>query len=75
MSAISSDSRSLRANPAGRLLKPVTKAQTITKLVRLTRAELTQIERATKSLSPRPSSSWFIVQAALEKAASILKAA
>ena len=68
MSAISPEPRSLRANPEGRTLKPVTKEPTVAKLVRLTESQLKRIERAAKTRSPRPSSSWYIVQAALDRA-------
>jgi hypothetical protein len=71
MSAISHETPALRANPEGRLLKPVVKQPTKTKLIRLTDAQLKLIERAAKSLDPRPSSSYFIVQAALERATAI----
>lgn len=44
-----------------------------TKLIRLDAAELRLIERAASSRSPRISSSWYIVQAAVERAHRELK--
>lgn len=43
-----------------------------TKLLRIDEADLKMIERAARSLDPPPSSSYFILQAAIARAAKLL---
>jgi hypothetical protein len=67
-------SRKVRANPEGRVLKPHVfgKPPAKTKLIRLDDRDLRLIERATRKLDPRPTSSYFIVSAAIERAKAVL---
>ncbi|MCU1338862.1 MAG: hypothetical protein JWO19_4443 [Bryobacterales bacterium] len=75
MSQISRKVRAPRADPRGRALKPYVPGRpaATTKLIRLDEADLKLIERAAKSREPPPSSSWYIVQAALARARADLR--